>query len=177
MLSNQSVVGIDPSLTATGYADKRGAATIRTLAKGEGVTDLGRMQTICSQVMRRVREVEPLLVVIEGLAFASRTGKPSERAGLHWMLRDLMQRDGLPVAVVPPASLKKYACGRGNAQKEFLLQAHEYEHPGVEVANDNECDAVWLMAMGLAWLNEPIDPQFEWRAPLLDGVDWPEPYR
>ncbi len=74
------------------------------------------------------------------------------------------------IAVVPPACLKLFATGKGNAKKSVVLAAAR-EKLGYTGKDDNEADALWLLAMGRAsYASTPLPDHAE-RA--LDGCEWP----
>jgi len=45
---------------------------------------------------------------------------------------------------VHPGTLKKFATGNGHAKKEQMIEAY-YKHSGYRPADDNECDALFLL--------------------------------
>lgn len=91
------------------------------------------------------------LVVIEGYSFGSgRAGGTTHAHALGELggaVRLELWDRGIPYVDVPPASLKKYATGRGNANKEQVLVAavRRLDYQG---ADPNEADALWLREMG-----------------------------
>jgi crossover junction endodeoxyribonuclease RuvC len=147
------VLGVDPSMTATGLATRDEAGTFETKPDAWRGRDLARLQYIAGAVLDAAKGAD--LVVMEGLAFASKSGKAGDRAGLHWLIRDRLDGLGVPVAIVPPTSRAKYATGKGNAGKDAVLIEVVRRLP-VQVANNNEADAVVLLAMGLDHLGEPL---------------------
>lgn len=163
------VVGVDPSLTATGIATRDGCSTITT-KPGGWASDLHRLQFIAAAVRTVARDAD--LVVIEGLAFMSKNGKASDRAGLHWLIRDRLDAAGVRVAVVTPTARAKYATGKGNAGKDAVLIEVVRRLP-IHVADNNEADAAVLLAMGLDHLGEPLAPMPATHRAALDAVVWP----
>jgi crossover junction endodeoxyribonuclease RuvC len=168
--SDYWVVGVDPSLTATGvvtadYAD--------TILHGPCTPDLelSRLRTIVGAVASAAKGAD--LVVLEGLALASTTGKAAERGALHWMIRDRLDRECVPVAVVPPACLKRYITGKGNAGKAAVLIACVQRLP-ILVSNEDEADAAVLLAMGLDHVGAPLVPMPAHHRAALGGVSWPD---
>ena len=71
------------------------------------------------------REVEAVLSVavradvllIEGLSFVSKGSATRDLAGLWWLMVDELRALDVPLAVVAPGALKKWATGRGTAPK------------------------------------------------------------
>ncbi|MGH3998062.1 MAG: hypothetical protein ACRDTJ_11435 [Pseudonocardiaceae bacterium] len=166
------VLGLDLSLTGTGVAD--GGAATRTVFAGDR-RDEARLDWIVTEVFDRYldRLWLPDLVVMEGLSYGSTGGKAAERAGLHWLIRVGLHTLGVPCAVVPPATLKVFATGKGSADKTAMAIS-ALKRAGVEFGDDNQCDAWWLRAMGLAHLGAPVVdlPMAHLRA--LGKVAWPE---
>jgi Holliday junction resolvasome RuvABC endonuclease subunit len=44
-----------------------------------------------------------------------------------------------------PSEIKKHATGKGNANKDAILKAARQRWPDVEIVDDNEADALWLL--------------------------------
>lgn len=81
---------------------------------------------------------------------------------------------GHPIAEVPPANLKRYAVGKGNAAKdEVLAAAIRYLH--ADITGNDIADAVVLAAIGARHLGQPIEgalPQANLTA--MDKINWPQ---
>ena len=169
------VIGIDPSLTATGIADADGGLRTITSRPDDGtVADRARRIATITARLRPHRLTDAHLVVIEGPAF-SRQGQAGVhlRAGLWWRIVGLLHSAGVPVAEVTPTALKKYATGKGNADKASMRLAL-YKRAGLDVPSDDEVDAWWLRQMGLAHLGVPdAVPLPQAHLSALDKVVWP----
>lgn len=168
------VVGIDPSLTATGVADADGGLlTITSKPDGDTVADRARRLVTIWAHLRPLRLYAARLVVIEGPAF-SRQGQAGVhlRAGLWWHIVTRLHAVGVPVAEVPPTTLKKYATGKGNATKADMRMAL-YKRAGLDIADDNQADAYWLRQMGLTHLGLDAVPVPATHLAALDKVVWP----
>jgi Holliday junction resolvasome RuvABC endonuclease subunit len=139
------VVGLDLSMTATGIADADG---ITSTVKPRRVGD-ARLTEIRDEV--RVAVYGSDFVVIEDLPThahgAGITGM------VHGAIRAMLQ-SGPPYVLVTPATLKKFATGRGNAGKPEMAVAL-FKRAGLELADDNQVDAWWLRAAGLTILGHP----------------------
>jgi Holliday junction resolvasome RuvABC endonuclease subunit len=167
------VVGLDLSLTATGIAYRDGAtATIRT----RPVDGDRRLLHITAAVLIAIGGETtglgpaPDLVVIEDLPTHARA------AGIvgmvHGAVRAALLDAGVPYAVVPPATLKAYATGRGNGDKTSMAIA-ALKRAGLEFGDDNECDAWWLRAAGLDHLGAPAFTLPAAQRDRLAKVTWP----
>lgn len=173
MTGQPRVVGLDLSLTATGVAYSDGsAATFRTQARG-----CARLAWVREEVTSAVGcdvvgcHDHPALVVMEGYSYAS-ANQAHQVGELGGVIRLALHEAGVPFVVVAPAALKKYATGKGNANKAAMLQA-AWQRLGYEGTDDNEADALWLRAMGLDALGFPVcSMPVENRKALLK-VEWP----
>lgn len=132
------VSGLDLSITATGVCHTvEGAACwhlIRTREKG----DL-RLNEIQSRIREFVQDSD--LVLIEG--YLNKSMSAGITGMVHGAVRSMLIEEGLRYATLPPPSLKKYATGRGNADKRDMSVA-AYKRAGHEFTDDNTCDAWWL---------------------------------
>lgn len=111
------------------------------------------------------------LVVLEGYSFGSRGRAVFDIGELGGVVRLALYRRGIPYVDVPPAALKKYATGRGNAPKEEVLAA-AIRRLGYTGHDHNESDAMWLYAMAQdRYLGYSRVPSTHRAA--LDAVAWP----
>ena len=168
------VIGIDPSLTATGVADADGGLhTIVSAPIGDTVADRClRLGTIAARILPHLTDAD--LVVIEGPAFSRQAQAGVHlRAGLWWRIATVAYQRGIRVAEVPPSTLKRYATGKGTAPKSDMRMAL-YKRSGIDVPDDNQVDATWLRQMGLAHLGDPdAVPLPQTHLAALDKVVWP----
>ena len=74
---------------------------------------------------------------------------------------------------VPPALLKKYATGRGNAAKDEVLAAVVRRYPHADINGNDIADAVVLAAMGARHREAPIENSLPaLNASALAKVNW-----
>lgn len=159
------VIGVDLSLTATGIAGPAATCTLAPKTRG------------CERLIwlrDRVRKVCELadLVVIEGYAFSARNSHAHALGELGGVVRVALHVASVPFVEVPPASLKKYACNRGNAKKEEILAA-AIRRLGYEGSSHDEADALWLRHMGLDALGFAEIQMPEANREALKKVAWP----
>jgi crossover junction endodeoxyribonuclease RuvC len=168
-------VGIDLSLASTGLADAAGSV-LRVQTKptrgADPLTDtLARLERITGAVRQWAVLAE--LVTIEGPSYGQgRQGGEHARAGLWWAVVRTLVDNGHRIIVVPPATLKTYATGKGNASKDTVLAAVVKRYPAHDVTGNDVADAVTLAAIGARILGRPIDdpmPKTHLRA--LDKLD------
>lgn len=144
------VSGLDLSMTATGVAHSLQSQACWHLIKPKKVKDW-RLGEIKAQVREYVVGSEFVLVEMlpPNMKGAGITGM------VHGVVRDMLQTEGIPYGDVGPSSLKKYATGKGGASKtEMALAA--MKRAGVELAEDNVCDAWWLWVMANDHVGQPV---------------------
>ncbi|WTW93668.1 hypothetical protein OG216_09885 [Streptomycetaceae bacterium NBC_01309] len=173
------VVGIDLSLTATGWADNRLGLilteTITSAAQAGHLAQCLRMATIvrslCSVVERG--PAKPELIVVEGPSYGSKGAGTWDRGGLWWLAYDSLHHYA-PIAVVAPSQRMLYATGKGAASKEKVVDAVARRWPDIKTdADNNRVDAAVLALMGLDHLGyAPVFMPAPNRA-ALDKVVWP----
>lgn len=146
-----AVIGIDPSLAATGVANEREAWTITTKSG-----DPARLQHIYQRI--GATAAGTVLLGDNGLAVVEDLPTHAHGAGLTGMAQGVVRlallNCGLPFVTVPAATLKKYATGKGNATKADMRMAW-FQRGGEDVRDDNQVDALWLRQIGLALLGDP----------------------
>lgn len=175
------VVGLDVSLTSTGVATIVAVDRIvvrRVASKGSKDASLDARSRRLDILRRTLCQVAAGadLVVIEGPSFGqTRQGGQHDRAGLWWLVVGrLVESHGITVVEVPPACVKKYATGKGNASKDQVLAAVVRRYPDVDVSGNDEADALVLAAMGARHLGHPIEDTLPLvNLAALAGVRWP----
>jgi Holliday junction resolvasome RuvABC endonuclease subunit len=168
-----TVVGIDPSLSATGLAWGDGSTStvkypkdvkgdVRLCVIAEAVEDLTRLPMTGHAVN---------LAVIEDLP------THAHGAGITGMVQGIIRlqliRDGIPYVTVPAATLKKYATGKGNATKPDM-RMELFQRTGIDLRDDNQVDAAWLRFLGLALIGKPEIQLPKTHTVALDKLALPE---
>ncbi|OYO16607.1 hypothetical protein CGZ93_17760 [Enemella dayhoffiae] len=170
------MIGIDPSLTATGICTTAGdLITLRSTPTAGGLPEeLARIEALTGRILAHADGAD--VAVIEAPSFGqSRQGGEHIRAGLWWMIVAALTHADISTVRVPPAALKKFATGRGNATKPDMRMAL-YQRASIDCRDDNQVDAFWLRQIGLHHLDHPDAIRLP--ATHLVGlakVDWPIP--
>lgn len=148
------VLGIDPSTAATGLACPGGEC--RTITVKAGADEPARRLSEIDELFRRylggiasadVAVIE--LVPIHGVQPLAKI----RLAELGGVLRLALYEHAIPFVEVNPMSLKKWATGKGTAQKDEMVKAAK--NAGATVSNDNEADAFWLRDIGEKYYEWP----------------------
>lgn len=136
------VIGVDPSLSASGFATPDETYTIRTEAG-----DRDRLAVIyaAAKVAATPRGGCGLAVLEDLPTHAHGAGLTGMAQGV---IRLALLDAGVPFATVAAATLKKFATGKGNATKPDM-RMELYKRTGLDVRDDNQVDAWWLRQIGL----------------------------
>lgn len=150
------VLGIDPSLTGTGYVYlSKGSIEkkdlIKTKPSGESrVSEVKRLALIRDSFDPKGLD----MAVIEGLAFmAKNTTAVMQLAALNYMIRERLVQNNIPFVVVAPTTLKKFITGKGVGPKDQMMM-EVYKRYGVTITDNNLCDAYALAQIGIALLDK-----------------------
>ncbi|MEV2277757.1 hypothetical protein AB0I72_19435 [Nocardiopsis sp. NPDC049922] len=178
--STLRVVGLDLSISATGVAWDTGAPDIIGSDR-DGDTRLldirNAVRTVVGGCPPGTRGMNRWvdLVVLEEVP-PVRANSIAKLGMVHGVVRALLIEVGIPYALVPPASLKKYATGRGGAGKPDMRMAL-FKRTGTDLRDDNMVDAAWLRHMGLDALGHPELTLPQAHRAALDKIAWPEAAR
>ncbi len=169
------VLGVDPSLSGTGmcwadaaYATCGGSGDQRLWVIYRSVRD-----TLLGDELGSTAATGRFdLVVMEDLLHSTQS---AGRTGMaHGVARLACMAAMVPYGLVPPATLKVYACGKGNATKADLRMAW-FQRTGQDVRDDNQVDAAWLRALGMDHLGAPMFDLPKTHRRALDKLVWPVP--
>jgi Holliday junction resolvasome RuvABC endonuclease subunit len=137
-------------MTATGVAHTLAGQPCTHVIKPRETGD-HRLTEIRARVREYVKDAD--------LAFVEHLPQHVKSAGItgmvHGVVRLELIEQGIRYFTVPPASLKKFATGRGNCDKAAMILA-AFKRGGVEFRDDNECDAWWLYAAASEYAGQPM---------------------
>lgn len=145
------VLAFDLSLTSTGYAEPSGECG--TISTGT-LRGTDRLRYIRSAVLGLLDASDPTLVAIEGYAFA-RPNQAHQVGELGGVIRVALAELGVPWLAVPPSTVKKYATGKGTADKTAMVVAAR-ERLGYERQQPDEADALWVRAVVHEAAGDPL---------------------
>lgn len=163
------LMGLDISLTSTGYSIDGNTGLIRVKSKGAE-----RLHEISSSVIDLCISESIDIVVLEGYSFASRNSQAHSIGELGGCIRMRLWENSTQYVEVSPMSRAKFATGKGNASKTEVISAISSKTGMVFSGSgaDDECDAWILEQMGLAQLGIS---KYEWtkaQMSSLEKIDW-----
>lgn len=163
------LLGLDLSLTSTGYCFDGNAGVIST-----GLFGTERLEAVNDDIKNIVVANQIECVLLEGYSFASRSGQAFSIGELGGVIRLSIFQLGIPLIEVPPTCRAKFATGKGNASKNEVISAVSartgivWGNPGA----DDKCDAWILEEMGLAYFRKS---RYDWpenNLSALEKIDW-----
>lgn len=164
-----NLLGLDISLTSTGYSNHGFTSLIKIGSRGPQ-----RLYEISNMVIDVCIEYEIDAVILEGYSFASRNSQAHSIGELGGCIRMRLWENKIPYIEVPPKSRAKFATGKGNAGKTEVISAISSK-TGLLFSGagaDDKCDAWILEQMGLTYLGLS---KYSWTAEqktALQKVDW-----
>ena len=144
-VAGQSFVGLDLSLTSTGFCLKNGSTitidTIKTEPKNFK-NDLDRLIHIRNTIISKL-PADVKMVCIEDFFVPSnklQIGSGIKLAMLGTTIRLSLYERGIPFVIVSPNSLKKHILGKGVGDKCMVVR-EVFKKYGIDVKDDNQADA------------------------------------
>jgi len=149
-MAGLKIVGIDASLTSTGVAVLEDGE-ITTMAIQSKKTGVDRLIEIREEVYRMVSGAD--LVCIEDYAYAKQN-QAHQIGELGGVLRVLMHEAELKWVEVAPTAVKKFATGKGVADKREMA-VEVFKRWGIDRKTSDEVDAYVLVRIGESYVNRP----------------------
>ena len=165
------IVGLDLSLTATGWAAWNDAEiSFGTVpdTKEKGVRRLIRLEV---DILSRAYPMVDLLIM-EDLSFGSKGAAVHEIAALHYFIRRSLYVNTVPYLLVSPGSLKKFVTGKGNTEKSHMM-LEVFKRFGISPGDDNQADAIGLLHIGMA-IQGVWTPTTEGQRDVIDALRNPK---
>ncbi len=158
------IVGIDLSLTGTGYYVLKTTAPhtygriearkLRGVERLEYIREklepiiIGYQRIDMDGVDMRLDD-QPDLVCLEGYSFGSQGRAVFQIGELGGVIRLMLHQRGINWIEISPSSVKKFATGKGNSKKDQVMLG-VYKKWGFEAPTSDEADAFVLAHIGQA---------------------------
>lgn len=177
MSAGPVVIGVDPSQSYTGVALPDGRTTGWVPRPGAARTrgdHLALWQLRFATVLRRH---QPAAVVYEDVLLSKFARAMIAAAELRSLALVAAEKVGVPIVLVHPSALKRFATGNGKADKEAMVAAAVAA--GAAVLTDNEADAWHLRALGVLALGgldllAETQPDGGHRLEVVADLTWPK---
>lgn len=164
-----TVVGLDLSLTSTGYASGEDQRNITTKNTGPA-----RLHDISTAIAEILVELDDPVVMVEGYSFGSRNSQAHAIGELGGVVRLTLWNLRIPYVEIPPTCRAKFATGKGNAAKTEVMSAIS-ARTGIVWSGkgaDDRCDAWILEECGRVKLGTQ---RYSWpvsHLAALEKIDW-----
>lgn len=143
-------VGVDPSLTSPGLAilHEGGGVFLRQNLVTRDLRGGDRLQAIFGWASDAVFGCQGATAVIEGYAMAAQN-RPFDLGEAGGVLRLVLTQASIPYVVVPPALVKKYVTGNGQATKKQVQDCIE-RNWGLRIVQEDQADAYGMARLAEA---------------------------
>jgi Holliday junction resolvasome RuvABC endonuclease subunit len=139
-----------------------------------GKTGLERTDHIVQAINTALGYHNPDLVVVEGQSFASKGRALLDLAELHGVVKYLLWLRHRPFALVAPPTRAIYAAGKAASKDTVMLAVERRYGHLIEVGNNDEADALVLLAMACHHYGKPLADVPASHARALTSVKWPD---
>lgn len=148
-MSKPVIVGIDPSLNSLGFAHRVNDQVLAFCIGSSKLRGLQRIKFLRDAVSEALDQYTPTMVAFEGyaLGFRGKSNTIFDLGELGGVLKLLILERGIDILLVPPTSLKLFATGKGNADKDQVSVSVK-ALLGVSFPTSDQYDAAGLLAMG-----------------------------
>lgn len=145
------LLALDLSLTRTGVAECASDEPIATYNLQTVLRGQERLRWLRDCIVHRATRVSPRadVIAIEGYSFGSKFTQAHALGELGGVVRLGLHEAEVIHFDIPPANVKKYATGAGNAAKEQVMAAAA-RRADRDFACHDEADAWWIAQMLLA---------------------------
>lgn len=130
-------------------------ANERELAKAHNLSNiantiLNKIEEVIRQI-KTIDNIDSVTICIEGISYGSiKSSAVMDLAGLNYLIRDRLSNYVL--LVTPPAEIKKFATGQGNANKNLMILTFKETFPDFELPKiDDVCDSYFMAKYAQNW--------------------------
>lgn len=134
-------IGIDQSYSGFAITALNDTGHFTTVYKSD-LRGVDRLVDIQAHVQATLFGFDVIDVAIEGYAFGSQMANMLGELG--GAVKITLQQMGVYPLIVPPTTLKKYACGKGQGVSKSQIMLSVYKNFGAEFTDDNAADSYVL---------------------------------
>lgn len=148
--------------TQTGFAAFDGIITSGTFSNANKRFEGGGMRFLRfgQQVTEMITLVKPEVVFYEEVRRHLSTDSAHVYGGMMAVLTAACEEAKIPYKGIPVGTIKKFATGKGNANKDAMLKAAKERFTDQNIFDENQADALWILATGLEEFKDLGKPLF-----------------
>lgn len=171
MGNEQTTIGIDQSLNRSGLCVLGGTGNliVSGLITPKFSLRSDKLIFIRKTLLDMFSKYNPSVVAMEDYSFATK-GQAFYLGELGGMIKLLFRQLGCTSYIIPPGLVKKFATGKGNADKNLMLK-EVYKRWHKDFDDDNTCDAfvIALLAQSVQKVSKGLTTKsdylsFQWAA-------------
>ena len=123
---------------------------------------LSIMEVLTTIIKKYTTKNDNIIVIMEGISYGSsiRTKSIFDLAGLNYLLRDtIIQNKNIKLLICPTTEIKKFASGKGNSDKDILIEAFLILYPQFKDIKkiDDMVDAYFMCKYGYEQFNQQLN--------------------
>jgi Holliday junction resolvasome RuvABC endonuclease subunit len=104
-----------------------------------------RFEKMLNEVLESVAGKNLNAVYFEEVRRHAGTDAAHVYGGLMAILTSWCEKHGIPYQGIPVGTIKKCATGKGNADKQAMIEAAKHAWPDQDIKDDNQADALWVL--------------------------------
>jgi crossover junction endodeoxyribonuclease RuvC len=153
-----AIIGVDPSFSGSGITVIQDNNYEYFLIKAEkqsrsSIDITHRIMKIKKEIKLIINKYRPTYISMEGPSYASQSSSVVQMGALNHMLRELFIEENIKFVIAPPTVIKKYATGKGNADKLMMIEEAAKRGANIPffkkiqkqlVFDDNVCDSYFM---------------------------------
>lgn len=140
-----SILAIDPG-TKCGFATSPEQSGVWDLKTKRFESSGMRYVNLENALSRTCKSVGVDVVVFEEVRRHQGVSAAHVYGGFVAVIQTYCEKHNIQYTAVPVGTLKKFATGRGNANKDLMVAAAQNKWPHVDIVDDNHADALWIWA-------------------------------
>lgn len=142
-------LGIDPSLRSSGFGIVGTDYCEVHVSQPKKLVGGDRLKYHVDKLREILSHHDIIAAAIEGPALNA-VNRADDLGQIRGTFLYVLAELGIPVTVLPPTSVKKFATGSGSAGKEQMLHAAHHAWPTIQFLTDDAADAAWIAAFAQA---------------------------
>lgn len=134
----------------------------RELAKAHNLSTIAdTIYNIIEELLRKFRKtstVDSVTICMEGISYGSvHSAAVMDLAGLNYLIRDRLHHHNIvgTLLVTPPAEVKRFYTGSGNANKQLMISTFKGSFPDFDLPKiDDVCDSEGMAKYARDWFEK-----------------------